>query len=283
MPIFNISHGIPLEDYNIMTRWLINGWFSGTVLFCNKDYYAPILAVVISEPGFASISDTYLKEWWLSPPVLRTELPLDIQSRVQIVETTDWQAIPNIVKDHFGFSLDDGTLGTSICLPSWPEIEIQLEHLGTTKQAGLGFVKDCLHGFSAYNKPIHVWCVSRPTYPAAPEDTLNKWASKVQEDVLRYEDLILIQATLDIPEDAGYRHGVICRLAESASHVYIEYEGLVYDGIVAFDKPVPLEEYQAKLNATYQERITILPGTDLDAAYQHIVARRNYVGSLTKT
>ncbi len=281
IPVFNVSHEY---NYIIMRRPRNLAYYllKNAISTFGKYHAAPILFVVINDSDAELRFGNLLTDWLQSTDFVAEGISRDIDLSVHAVDVTNWQAIPNVVHEHFGLSLDDSTLGTTLLLPSSSDVVIHVSHLGVEKEAVLGFAKDCLQGFAPNNKPIHIWFASRPTYQSTPQDILRTLDEKTRGDFLQYGKTVLSVPKINTPPGQFFTQGA-SRVVESASHVYIEYEGQVYDGVVAFDRTIPLEKYQSNLNATYQERMTIMPGIDLDEVYRQIEAKRDYVASLTKT
>lgn len=58
--------------------------------------------------------------------------------------------------------------------------------------------------------------------------------------------------------------------AEPAYHLYVEYEGLAHDGLMAFQRPMNTVEYQSSLNSTWRTYIDITPEMTLDEAKEKL-------------
>lgn len=174
---------------------------------------------------------------------------------------------------------------------------IKYVHIGVGPKASVGFVKDCIQGLMQRDRTFKVW-VDAAVVPNVDEGQLNGaykiWLERQPKNQVRpegfyehmfaqyelpheyskamnhdeyrlaYNDTILSQPAYEPTENPTNFYHTYQLIA--AYHAYLEYEGMVYDSMMAFNQPIPISEYQAKLSSSWRKSFEVSPTTTIDEA-----------------
>lgn len=187
--------------------------------------------------------------------------------------------------------------GEKPCLthPVLPDVAIDYAHLGGGEEAVIGFIADCAKGLLSRGQGFKIWvdAMAAPTVNISNAPKMfENWLGEssvprpmpdefYQDMFIKYElikkhyekiknrELWLIWEDMTIatphvgkkatPEDVWDVYEIT-----AAFHAYVEYEGMVYDGMTALNQPIPLAEYQAHFNPVFRRAIEVAPSAVLE-------------------
>lgn len=263
IPVFNVPHS-DFKFLNSDNRLL---FLTETIHHLYEIYRLPILILVINDPALSPIANVSDPLWWVSLEYRDSAKALQLTPLVHTVETSDILAIPALVCRHFNLSLHDNDSRLVATLPSIPRMETHLAHLGIGTHAAIGFAKDFVRYNLGRKIPVHVWFDSVPTVQATSKDTEWTLLKRSLDDVLLYDKKLLGKPEITVLPGQHSTHPGCCRI-RPATHVYVECEELVYDGVFACQRPVPVQKYQVQLKSSYRESITITPDMSIEHAHE---------------
>lgn len=244
----------------------------------------------------------------LTPESVREAIRADDVPHWSVLEwDVKTQHLPQLLADRFDLppdALEITQSPTGVQLPSLNNAVIQPQHLGIGRDAKLGFIHDCLKALVPAKTPFRVWIDAIPTGQIMTDTDREALISSRSPFSLVMEGLLtgeigthdnenLIQQTTDhmltfrAAEDSSisllaephsvYRpvqmdsHRTFRKfIVEPAFHLYLEYEGLVYDGMFSLYEPISTDSYQSGIDSTWRKSIDIMPDMTVDEAMQKV-------------
>lgn len=169
------------------------------------------------------------------------------------------------------------------------DVPIRLQSIGIGKGASENFVRDCFQALVPQDAEFAVWVDAMPHPPkcsfeefsdiAHNRDYLLYWRNEIvlacphhpNEKTIEQaaNDFSFLLDELLSPYSHEHSLDMIRKQlaqGDAAYHVYVEYQGLVYDSFIAFKAPISLEEYQSKLLSTWRRSFEVKPGTTMTEA-----------------
>lgn len=187
-------------------------------------------------------------------------------------------------------------------IPSLPGASVRYGSIGVGTEASVRFIMDCLAALIRQNIVFKIWVEAMSKPPRCSfedfysimhdEKYVLRWDTSiglarpyhVREDMIEQSNrramdaLIRLGTASSVDDGQAKVNSLLDHAASSeqlrdipdevaaAYHVYLEYQGMVHDGIVAFNEPIPLAEYQSKLSSTWRRSFEVKPSMTIAEA-----------------
>ena len=235
VPIFNVKESASLrEEHNFFLRKLV----SWAIHSSHKKHQLPVIVICLNDEGAEPFADFSDDEWWILPKY-REKLSDD---------------------------------------PS------KLEYMRELKN-NLYLLE---HNIGDADFPTTFFELLRNISAPQAAQSSSIWLDSEGFVIPHLENVIIQHEHIGTGKGAAYGFVVDClkglsgktqqfriwihavESPEHAYHLYVEYEGLAHDGLMAFQRPMNTVEYQSSLNSTWRTYIDITPEMTLDEAKEKL-------------
>ncbi|MBZ0318685.1 MAG: hypothetical protein K8L91_19885 [Anaerolineae bacterium] len=299
LPIFNIGQrDEALDDAKQRQFLCVNiGW---SPFWYGYDLKIIVLCINhLNEKRFADFSDV---TWWLTEELSDeesrqklqdAEIQQKLRETIKVIECTSDELSVNLLKDVLSLALEAPII-TETTQSYSRDFDISLQNIGIDESAKWNFIIGAVHTLAVQNIPFTIW-VDAMLVPRfnGPNEYKDRDGNKFQEWVgtlrqieadQRYHLLfgkhILAKQQIELQVNQLYEIRSTDHFRLSAAYFgYIEINGLVYDNFKAFSQPIPLHEYQAKINPDLRHKLEFngnLTPTEAVAKVEHLLEYAKY-------
>lgn len=226
-------------------------------------YGQPVVLLIINGNDPPTTSEDHRSDWWdvaVWQDVLQSSNNSKIPISVVECSIDQLEEFPYLIgkvlqlrPEHF---VDDRS-SSHIPHPSLPNVTIDPTNLGIETDMPQQFVEECLTQLMPTHINFRIWVdvVESSFSDSSESDHQSYETADYKRGALGFRifDRNVLLAIASLP------HQYPKRSYHPAYHIYLEYEGCVFDGLMAFQRPMDTVEYQARLNSTWRTHIDITP------------------------